>query len=279
MGTNIILFAEHKGKVYTPTTTFTYSAPYTYHPVVLATKGATVNADGSITLKAKTGGYAAKDAGIWHEHMSYYAYQGDFGVGYYVDVTFTGYMPQFIFFAKNSNTISTGYASVSTYGTGSNTGYNTNYSRKGVVLLNGLKERGDYIQAFGPNRMSGSNEYGTTGNGELFTVTYGDENGKYDMLTRKWQKANLNTTLMLSVGTYVGEDGKVWMDMLLKDVNGVEQCRLQRSLGLTEAEVGTGDIIIIPPIGVDGDYLTDGKAVTFQSIGTPYKKVEKKENF
>jgi hypothetical protein len=191
-----------------------------------------------------------------------------------------GIIPAYtFFFAKNSNTISTGYASVSTYGTGSNTGYNTNYGRKGVVLLNGLKERGDYIQAFGPNRMSGSNEYGTTGNGELFTVTYGDENGKYDMLTRKWQKANLNTTLMLSVGTYVGEDGKVWMDMLLKDVNGVEQCRLQRSLGLTEAEVGTGDIIIIPPIGVDGDYLTDGKEVTFNSFSEPYKKVEKKENF
>lgn len=282
MGTNVILFAEHKGKVYKPTTTFTYSAPYTYTyiPMVVATKGVTENADGSITMKAKTAGaLVAKGVGTWHDYMSYYAYQGDYGVGYYVDVAFTGYMPQFIFFAKNSDTITTGYASVSTYGTGTNSGNAASYGRKGVVLLNGLKDKGDYIQAFGPNRMSDSNEYGATGKGELFTVTYGNENGKYDMLTRTWQKANLNMTLTLSVGTFVGDDGKVWIDMLLKDSNGVEQCRLQRSLGLTEAEVGTGDIIIIPPIGVDGDYLTDGKEVTFNSFSEPYKKVEKKENF
>lgn len=285
MGTNVILMAEHKGQAYTPTTTFTYSAPYTDTSIPdtyisIKSNGATVGSDVSLTMANKTIGDTHGQSAYWAEYWNYYAYVGEYGVGYYLDFVFTGYqMPQLIFFADNGSATS-GYASVSTYNTGTNRGYSTNYNRRGVVVVNGLKDSGDYIHVFGPNRMNGTSDvYGSSGG--LFMVSKDEDDGAYKELTRTGQKEHAEKEYALTVGTFIGEDNKVWLEMLLKDnSSGTEVCHLQKSLGLTETEVGTGDIIILPPLGEDGTYLTDGgTSMVLKSFSVPYKKTVSSENF
>lgn len=284
MGTNIIFMAEHKGQAYQPTTTFTYSAPYFNDEIpisyieqnpVLKKNVASFSEDGEVELKAKitsddTNKLTGKGSSCWSDYWYYYSYQGDYGVGWYLDFEFTGInMPQLTFFAQNG-TATTGYASYSTNGAGTAKTYTTNYNRKGVVVLNGLADQGDYIQVFGPDRMKADGKYGVaSSDGSVLMVGKNDENGVYQMLTRSWQYANPDTKFKYSIGTFVGTDNKVWIDMYLKNLDNGTESHLQKSLGLTVDQVGMGDIIITAPLA-GGFGLSADSSVSFVSLSTPY---------
>ena len=281
LGTNIILMAENKYKVFGGTTTFKFKTPEykdSGASDLLTTasggaNGATFNADGSISIINKSvAGTTAKLAGQWAIYHNYFALKGDYGVGYYMDFEFKGInMPQLILFAGGTHdTETSAYQSITNYGTGNNAQNSTQQGRKGVVILNGLSDKGDYLQVFGPNRMNGSDEYGVTGKSELLTLSKND----YAELTRTGQKSNLEKEYALTIGTFIGSDQKVWIDILLKDAKTDATIHsVQSSLGLTEAEVGTGDIIILPPFGDDGTLVADGTTTcTIDYISVPYKK-------
>lgn len=287
LGTNIILMAENKYRTYKPTTTFTFEMPkfvsagYTGEVPVLKSYGATLSADGSLSMAHKStpaSSFKATNAGQWATYHNYFAFQGDYGVGNYLDFSFTGLnMPQFIFFADSAEG-DTAYQSITNYGSGKNTSNSVSQGRKGLVVLNGMGTRDQWLQVFGPNRMNGGAEYGATGKGELLTVVYGDENGAYNELIRKGQAENKTKQYNLTVGTHLGEDGMVWLEMILKDASGNEICHLDKSLGLTETEVGMGDIIVLPPFANYGTDLVDAKpdkggtTCVFESISLPYVK-------
>ena len=277
LGTNIILMAENKYQVYKPTTTFSFNMPEYKGkgaedvPETVA-QGAVFAQDGSLTIANKsTNGIKATNAGQWASYHNYFAIKGNYGAGTYIDFEFTGYnMPQLILFADGKEG-DAAYQSITNYGTGAGKDNNVQQERKGVVILNGLQTARDYIHIFGPNRMNGSDEYGKAGG--LLMISKDEENGKYKELTRAGQIENAEKDYALTVGTFVGTDGKVWIDMLLKDgTNGSEICRLQRSLGITSEEAGSGDIIILPPFGDDGEYIVDNTTTCeLKCVGEPYK--------
>lgn len=294
MGTNVIFMAEHKGSVYQPTTTFTYSAPYTdteipmsyieANPVVKKNNRATVGDDGSLTMTVRYSMDSTKGAmaSTWSNSWDYYAYQGNYGTGWYLDFEFTGYnMPQLTFFANNG-TATTGYQSYASFGTGnanSSADRSTDYGRKGVVVLTGLSKSGDYIHIFGPNRMMQNGEYGVSAvgtNGSLLKIYKNDENGAYEMMTRTWQFANPNTKFKYTIGTFIGADHKVWIDMYLKNLDNGTESHLQKSLGITADQAGLGDIIITAPTADGTTLIADNTPIVISSFSTPYyrKSVE-----
>ena len=77
-----------------------------------------INADGSVTLEGKQllGGYSWND-GVRALDNSYISFEGDYGVGTYIDFTYKGNnMPQVMLFANNINgDMSCGNASVNDF--------------------------------------------------------------------------------------------------------------------------------------------------------------------
>lgn len=278
MGTNIILMAEHKGTVYAPTTTFTYSAPYTDTKAPLTytyvkSAGATVGSDGSLTMIVKDSSNVSAGAGQWAQYFNYYSFVGDYGVGWYLDFKFTGYnMPGFIFFADNPVDDVYGYASPTNCIAGKWT--NTTIGRQGCVVLNGFEGSDSAFQVWGPNRWYGTNQkHGEEGSTTKMFLSYEE----YPELTRKGQVENATKVYDLTIGTHLGNDGKVWMEVILSS-NGNNIYHVDQSLNITEAEAGVGDIILLPQFGTykdaNGNAIIKGDSTqtVITSFTKPYQK-------
>ena len=165
----------------------------------------------------------------WSQYWNWFSFIGDYGVGTYVDFSFTGnHMPQLIFFADNADP----------YATTASTG-------KGVFLTNGYgwdTTTFTKMQAFGPNRLSGN----TYGGNALFTL----EKDYYPELTAVGLSENSTKSYDYMVGTFTGSDGNVGMHILLKDATTSETIyEVRKSLNLTAEQVGTGNIVVLAPFG------------------------------
>ena len=241
--------------------------------VSLAKKGGelTLTESGGLqTTKKLPAGTSAYEASVWSRYYNYIAFTGDYGVGTYLDFEFTGdRMPQVMFFANDDENgfgkkLGENYGAIAGYGDGNGAGAEhgqwTANGAKGLLLLNALQEKGGYFQAFGPNRMFGDVDYGQTGRGELFTLNP----GTYSKLSAKNLKSD-TLRYAYTIGTFLGKDQKVGVDILLKEAQTKEEVyHIRVSTGLTAQEVGSGHVIVYPPFD-EADV-----ACSFDLISAPY---------
>lgn len=260
---NIIIYAQSKDS---GNTEFGYSAPTSgfVDPLPIKQSGFTINADGSLSTHMKQVDYnTSTTAGKWAAYYNYLAFTGNYGAGYYLDFSFKGNnMPQVMFFAKTSDD-DTAYQSITNYGNGTNGENSVAQGRKGVVVLNGfnnVESSQSVMQVFGPERMTGT--MGEGGSGYLLSLPYSE----YPELTQKGLLENPDKEYLYTIGTFV-RDGEIQIDIVLKDkATGTVIHQVSESLGLTEEDAGTGDIIIYPP------FMGDNVSCTIDSFSAPYKK-------
>lgn len=189
---------------------------------------ATFNQDGSISLSGmqvggKFNGKVVNEGNysdgeyIWtNEHdLGYYALEGEYGVGTYVDIYFTGNnMPYVMFFANEIN---------------GNIGQD---GGKGVVLFNGVVQddtklqdgkeagylRGGQMIVYGPNRMD-SRDYNAQGDMDMYVK--GMDGSIVDAGVLKMTQIGLrqtpDTNYKFTVGTYEDSNGLLALDLILMD--------------------------------------------------------------
>ena len=236
---NIMVFASVKGTG--NPTIFKTSGPYQS-----LLKGGTVveNEDGSVTLngcglESKSGaGFAAYVASLSN---SFIAFDGDYGVGTYVDFTFTGNnLPQVMLFADKINDNMAGFTF-----TGSNaSAVLTATGEKGILLTNGffnnptsnVNNGGKHSFAiWGPNRYlptALNDAYSSFLSGSLFasTTSTAKAGTRKDNTTVTGVNASVlsQTTLGESysdqkfkyvVGSYSSENNTIVVEVLLYTVN------------------------------------------------------------
>lgn len=218
---------------------------------------ASFNDDGSITLKQKTmtasgqmfafiEGYAAPVT------VSYFGIKGEYGVGTYVDFTFTGNnMPEVMLFASHINGWITGYK-------GYSGGKAATSGEKGVLISNGIgctaiPARGTdkYFTVWGPNKLF-------LGEGATVSGVFSDHRTKanvlvphtdtnYALLTQEVlaDAKYANTNFKCSIGTYeAGEE--VGLHITMYDVTSGEAVKLleyKESTGIKLTDVSAGSII------------------------------------
>ncbi|MBR2448958.1 MAG: hypothetical protein IKB30_02425, partial [Clostridia bacterium] len=131
---NIVIYGSVKGS--STTTDFTYVKPYTASADIVSSD-ATFNSDGSVTLAGRGVSGAGNFYQITSIDNSYVALTGDYGVGTYMDFTFTGNnMPTVAYFANNING-NMGNADVTLTPTG---GYSSHVplGNTGMIFTNGF---------------------------------------------------------------------------------------------------------------------------------------------
>ena len=261
---SIILYDGVKGK--DTNTTFSYTEAYIPEPEVesaIENKGATVNDDGSVTLAGTqfTGAQWTYNIASTLDN-NYIALKGEYGIGTYIDITFTGNnMPHVMFFADQIN------------------GIMTSDGGKGLLLSNGLYSSNfaqnmgyDNLFVHGPTRIlnNGSDssvrdQYASyVGDGGVVaSVSY----NQYPLLTQKGLKDSTDT-YKYTVGTYLDENGKIVVDIVLYNITtSTAVYDLQLTTTLTESDVTAGSIVLYD--GVKGS----GTTTTF-IYSAPYKKEE-----
>ena len=225
------------------TTTFSYTKPYQVENNLMAS-GVTFNIDGSVTLdgNVSAGGYVYH---VGQHSNSYVALKGDYGIGTYIDLTYTGNnMPNVMFFADQIN------------------GDLTSDGGKGVILMNGIvcaNTNSNYIRAltiYGPNRINDLGDKVTSNN------TYSDHGGqiaklmgyswnsgtssydeaKYPYLSQMGLDKTPDTTYKLTVGTAVSDLGKLMIDIYLYSVTAdsvIYDEMIETSLMAGEVDAGS----------------------------------------
>lgn len=239
-------------------TTFKYSTPYTgaVDPIKAASQGATRNTDGSITLAN-----SALTTSAWTDNIStnlncnYLGLQGAYGIGTYIDITFTGNnMPHIMFFADEIN------------------GNITEDGGKGVLISNGLT-RSDNAQSWSPNTIfvHGPNRIAIPGrSGEATRTDYQTasiaKTDQYTYLTKDGLATTADTEYKLTIGTYLNGDGKLVIDILLYSITASDTVHeLEITTNLTESDVSAGNIVLYDAVkGKD-------TSTTFK-YSTPYTK-------
>lgn len=131
---NIIIYDTIKGKG--TTTVFKYGKPYKSAPEL--SKGAIVAEDGTITLTGTTVATPVRMYNVANIDGNYYAPSGLYGVGTYVDLTFTGNnMPEVMMFSDTVSKNITGFASYTYPGSNDWTQY-VKSNHQGLVFSNGF---------------------------------------------------------------------------------------------------------------------------------------------
>ena len=256
----IVAYAAYKGE--NTTTTFKCSEPYKKQAEEILQSGATVNGDGSITLAGNQapGGVRVED--LTNIVTSYYALKGNYGLGTYIDFTFTGNnMPQVMFFADNIN------------------GDITQNGGNGVLLMNGMARanasaiRPDQLIAFGPKRIKlGANTDAGYDLGSYLTMWRSDEHasypGLYPLLSQKGLSETPNVNYKYTVGMYEDTDGYLHIDIYLynaDDNTEIYHADRKTSLLVADMPVTSGNIILY------GGYKGADETTTFK-YSAPYTK-------
>ena len=228
LGTNIVVYGTIKEN-YQENTTFYFTSPYKSMQDGVVSYGAKFYNDGSVSLDSR---YSTNGWGYWGGvhgfENSYIAFEGNYGVGTYVDFTFTGNnLPQVCLFANNIN----GDMSQGEVSTKVNTGY---------LLMNGMYYTSDdvpdgeikypdYLVFFGPNRHASDWNYGAL---DWKLGITSDTNFQQETL-----KNNTNQ-LKYTVGTYLDADLTVIIEVLLYDLTNDRLLKTAtKDTGKTQTEV------------------------------------------
>ena len=192
------------------------------------------NEDGTVTMPARQTGGAITVATVAATDTPYIAFKGEYGIGTYVDFTFTGNnMPQVMFFADNIN------------------GDMTSSGGSGVLCMNGLtKHEGtesfsrctDYL-VFGPNRLNGTYyEDGQQAATILSTGTTANP-GNYPLLSQTGLRTTPDTNYKYTVGTFA-KDGYLYMDIYLYNADTDRQIyHIEKKTSISSTAVTAGNIV------------------------------------
>ena len=261
---NIIAYGQIKGAG--NTTTFKAGKPYA-GSASYQMSGATIAADGTVSLAARTGGNkgisaAGQVSGLVEGSadynangaISYFGLAGEYGVGTYMDFYFTGNnMPEVMFFADNINARMTGYNNYSG-------GFATSTGEKGVLISNGMYDATnnceDTFTIWGPNRIFyGDNARLAGGCGTLRDNTnkaaYMLRDGS--LLTQAGLANNPTTEFKYTVGTYEA-GSNLGVHVILYTVSGETLTKVIDSTidtGIALTEVDAGSIILYQTIKAD----------------------------
>ena len=235
LGSNIVVYGCIKEN-YQENTTFSFSSPYQSIKDGVKTYEARFNKDGSVSLDSNypIGGYGISSVNAIKN--SYIAFEGDYGVGTYVEFTFTGNnLPQVCLFANNiSGDMSQGDVSTKV-----NTGYllmnGMYYTSKDVP--NGDIRHPNYLVYFGPNRHASDWNYGAL---DWRLGITSDTNFHQETL-----KNNPNQ-LKYTVGSYLDADLTVIIEVSLYDLTNdtlLKTATIDTGKTQTEVEALGGNII------------------------------------
>lgn len=258
---NILLYAGVQGSAYT--TTFTYEEPTSGAP----NRNATFNGDGSVTVA----GYGLNGAGYTSQMSrdmtaNYVGIEGEYGIGTYIDVTFTGNnLPNVLFFADTIN------------------GDMTSFGGKGLMIAGGINANNrntNKLAVFGPNRIpaaydangglieggSDNRNDATKNPNGYYSAIYGwtyDQldriainSVKYDdypLLTQNGLNADASgTKYKYTVGTYLNDDGYIVVHIQLRDATTEElivnasgaEYDIRITTSLTRFDVQAGNIVV-----------------------------------
>ncbi len=278
---SIVLYGTVKGN--NELTKFRYSQPYDSKPDYLV-NDAIKNADGSFSLGGRKLGSSSQPFGIVPNaynprgdrigfENSYLAFEGEYGVGTYLDFTFVGNnMPEVMFFADNINGNMSGYSEYlheAPY-------LATASGEKGVIITNGFlggvdsNDTDDRFTVWGPNRVylgegvDFNRAFSTVTNTGLIDIN--DKDPNFGMLTQKViSEQYADTEFKYTVGTFeVG--GQLGVHVALYEIVGGEEVLLTQYVGGTTvklSEIEAGSIVIY------GTVKGEGEATTF-SVSEPY---------
>ena len=271
LGGNIIAFGCCKEDV-ASATTFKYSAPYQKSKDDVVSSGATFNYDGSVTLEGKLQNQGLGWVAISKSYEnSYIAFEGNYGVGTYVDFTFVGNnLPQVTLFANEIN-------GNMTCGNTSADDYNTNGPKNtGFLIMNGMYTKtawsqatgdvysvsnGDRIMLLGPYRMHGATNFNMNTSSMVITSTVNEFEQNY------LSTDTSGTEYKYTVGSFV-QDGVVYIEISITNLTtNVTQTKL-KSTGLSKAECEALGGNIIAFGCVKEDYAS---GTTFK-FSAPYTK-------
>ena len=262
---HIIAYAGVKGDGVD--TKFTYSLPY--EGETLPESGVTRNDDGSVTLAGKTtpGGYAYHIAQLAN---SYLGIEGEYGVGTYIDITFTGNnMPEVLLFADEIN------------------GNMTSMGGTGLLFSNGLANANNNVDflrkyyVFGPNRLTlhggvtdtdkvvqNTNTYEGSDSRLVTLVGYASgtlAESDYPYLTQYGLAQTPDTEYKYTVGTYEN-GGKVYLYIELYDLtNDKTVYTIDQATNLSASDLTAGSIVLY------GTVAGEANSTTFK-YSEPYTK-------
>ena len=255
-------------------TTFTYSQPYsaTPDPVKAASSGASKNADGSVTLAGRGVAGAGNFFQITDIDNSYVALTGKYGVGTYMDFTFTGNnMPTIAYFANNING-NMGNANVTTNESGAYVSHNP-IGNTGMIFTNGFYMANtngghDFYRIYGMNRIyrDGSLKGGyREDTNYIISKKYGTDT-EFNALTQKGLMDDYSTTnFKYTVGTY-DDNGKLAVDITLFNLD--TQTTLVTLKYTTNIDVST---VVADNIIIYGCVKGEANSTTF-TYSSPYTK-------
>jgi hypothetical protein len=269
LGGNIIAYATVKGGE--DMINFSFKEPYAVErKQEVISSGAIFNSDGSVDLEVRypTGGIGWLSGVSKTLNNSYIAFEGEYGVGTYIDFTFTGNnMPQVALFANEINgNMSCGNASGADF-----TENGAKY--KGYIIMNGLYGKtssgtqvnyGDRLLCMGPYRIHSGVAY-NEGVANISKVTITSIKKEF---TQNYLSSDTSGIVYkYTVGSFV-QGETVHIDVALyNSATGDEIAKATYDTGKTEAEVeGLGGNII-----VYGCVKGSSDTTTF-SYSEPYEK-------
>lgn len=236
--------------------TFKYSMPYrwkapgTVDPDGMSSYNAIYNSDGTVTLTTRSA-YNLNRGQLGAIKNNYIAYEGNYGVGTYVDFEFIGNnMPIIRLFANDIS------GNISNWDTTANDNAGgVDETTTGLVLINGIvTDSTDSTHAsvlkdyriYGPNSIASS--YLPWADVKPI-VTYAYDTHPY--LTQQGLSEAETTKFKYTVGTYLDEDDTIIVQVILsREENGiwVECYNLTQDTGCTEEDLPAGNIIVMAPI-------------------------------
>ena len=255
-GTNIVAYGAVKGE--NVNNVFAYSQPYSVErDNSVLSSAAYFNTDGTVCLDNRypTGGIGWFSGVNKTLNNSYVAFSGNYGVGTYVDFTFTGNnLPQVTLFANNVN------GNMSQGGESSTAAPVNN----GYLLMNGLYgatqsgtrvNHGDKLVCFGPNRMGTNNQNYVVGTAEIGNATV--SSNMY--FTQNYLSNDVSGTLYkYTVGSYVS-GSTVLIDVTISNATTSEvykQATFDTGKSRAEVEALGGNIIAYGCVKGGTDFTT-----------------------
>ncbi len=215
--------------------------------LLMAYRNASIDSYGAITIAGvyPANGNPGNLCGIGQD-SNYIGWEGDYGVGNYLDFTFTGKnMPNVMFF---SNDVSANITDRVHNGTSWVVGNETDGYNYGYLLLNGMKTNGsttsvplahncEYFSVWGANRLyQNTHEIG----GCSIAHSCSTKTTKYNADLVPFQLSSLNDTHEYRYVVGVKEEGgKVVFDMTLVDLTASQTYTATVSTGKTKAELAT----------------------------------------
>lgn len=298
-GGNIIAFAPLKENA--ANSSFTFGTPYKDTPIPMSNRdesvvssGATFNGDGSVTLDGMGLDGFDGQAHIYalsRLSSSYIAWEGNYGVGNYVEFEFTGNnMPNIMFFADKINGSLVDFAvDGQLISQVNNITVREDNLNKGLLLFNGSfsvdmdgvtnYEQGgiNKFQIWGPNRISTNNikQLLKDANDAIFTYTATDVSGELDAFVQggsyressgvKHTINGLKTTyaditFKYIVGTYE-KNGNIFVDAkLINKATNQEIAKIDVDTKLKVSDGYSGSIIA---------YATQKGANRYNNVSEP----------